>query len=52
MRYVSCLLGVLAVASVSAQSDPKTEITKWPDGKLAAIVTQTQLVFDAKDKTE
>ena len=37
MRYVSCLLGVLAVASVSAQSDPKTEITKWPDGKLAAV---------------
>jgi peptidoglycan/xylan/chitin deacetylase (PgdA/CDA1 family) len=38
MRYlVTCWLGALAVASVSAQSDPKTEITKWPDGKLAAI---------------
>ena len=31
------MLGALAVASVSAQSDPKTEITKWPDGKLAAV---------------
>ena len=37
MRYVTCVLGVLAAASASAQSDPKTEITKWPDGKLAAV---------------
>jgi len=38
MRYVGTgLLGVLAVASVSAQPGPKTEITKWPDGKLAAV---------------
>ncbi len=37
MRYVTCVLGVLALASVSAQSDPKTQITKWPDGKLAAV---------------
>jgi uncharacterized protein (TIGR00369 family) len=29
----------------------ETRITRG-DGKLAAIVTQTQLVFDAKDKTE
>jgi 1,4-dihydroxy-2-naphthoyl-CoA hydrolase len=29
----------------------ETRITR-SDGKLAAIVTQTQLVFDAKDKTE
>jgi len=37
MRYlVTCWLCALAVASVPAQSDP-TEITKWPDGKLAAI---------------
>ena len=27
---------MLAVVSVSAQEGPKTEITKWPDGKLAA----------------
>ena len=37
MRHVTCVLGALAVASVSAQSDPKTKITKWPDGKLAAV---------------
>ena len=29
----------------------QTDITRG-DGKLAAIVTQTQLIFDAKDKTE
>ena len=29
----------------------ETRITRG-DGKLAAIVTQTQLVFDAKNKTE
>jgi uncharacterized protein (TIGR00369 family) len=29
----------------------ETRITRG-DGKLAAIVTQTQLIFDAKDKTE
>jgi acyl-coenzyme A thioesterase PaaI-like protein len=29
----------------------ETRITRG-DGKLAAIVTQTQLIFDAKNKTE
>jgi len=44
MRYVGTgLLGVLAVASVSAQPRPKTEITKWPDGKLAAVA----ITYDA-----
>lgn len=37
MRHVTCVRGALAVASVSAQSDPKKEITKWPDGTLAAV---------------
>ena len=38
MKYISiCLLsGVLAVASVSGQA-PQTEITKWQDGKQAAV---------------
>src|SRR6476620_383822 len=37
MRHARLPLCMLAVVSVSAQEGPKTEITKWPDGKLAAI---------------
>jgi peptidoglycan/xylan/chitin deacetylase (PgdA/CDA1 family) len=37
MRHVTCWLGIVAVASVPAQSHPTTNITKWPDGKLAAV---------------
>src|SRR6478735_8458533 len=36
MRHARFPLCMLAVVSVSAQEGPKTEITKWPDGKLAA----------------
>ena len=36
MRHARFLLCMLVVVSVSAQEGPKTEITKWPDGKLAA----------------
>jgi peptidoglycan/xylan/chitin deacetylase (PgdA/CDA1 family) len=37
MRYARFLLCILSVVSLSAQEGPRTEITKWPDGKLAAV---------------
>ncbi len=39
MKYlqVSLLLCALAAASAGAQQPPRTEITKWPDGRQAAV---------------
>jgi peptidoglycan/xylan/chitin deacetylase (PgdA/CDA1 family) len=37
VRLLLCILSMLSAVSIAAQEAPKTEITKWPDGKLAAV---------------